>query len=223
MFGEASTRVAELHASAQAFPVDAFDTRDDSLVAVVQDSVTAQVLWLGLIGADAPASIARSGMLCMPDVAQGRPLPVRHLSRSRYGTGIIILVEGTASRSQLDSMWPDASPVPPGPTESAELDQLFSAIRAEEKRLSGSKELRQVQQVEPVLVRDCAQRFVEAVQECATERVSQEAAALLHHVIRGLGSCGIPLGSVLEKLNQCSDTASGPVAETPSGRPPRLA
>ncbi len=89
----------------------------DALVAVAQDALTGQVLWVGLLDADAPQKLAEKGTFCAGDCSDGRPLPVRHLARSHNGSGLIILVEGTSSRRQLDSMWPDPTTAPPPPRE----------------------------------------------------------------------------------------------------------
>jgi hypothetical protein len=205
--------VAKVSRSDQASPVDSSDAPDCSVVAVVQDAVTAQVLWLGLLGADAPTAIARSGTFSMPDVAQGRPLAVRHLSRSRSGAGIIILVEGTASRSQLDSMWPDPSSAPPPPNEPADLERFFAAIRDEERRLSDSRELRQITEDPGLLVREYAERLATALHEESPARASAEAALLLRHIVMGLGAQGVQVEDVIARLNQTRPATSGPGAE----------
>lgn len=96
----------------------------DGVAAVVQDALTGEILWVGHLQSGAPKVIAETGIVKIPDLSEGDPLAVRHLS-SR-GEGLVIHVDGPCTRRQLDSMMPEAE----NPFSDADLSELSQTLTA---------------------------------------------------------------------------------------------
>lgn len=175
----------------------------EPLVAVVQDALTGEILWLGFLHADAPRQIVESGELSIPDLDGGMPLATRHVTRTPDGLGLVVLVEGPGSRSQLDSFLPPEPRSTPSriPAELAQLEWVLQARKSQDPGLSYTRALLDAG-IERIgeKIREEAAELCEALQNETPSRISSEAADLFYHVLVGLVAKEVPLRSVVEIL-----------------------
>jgi len=171
-----------------------------AIASVVQDALTGEILWVGFIDTAERAAIAESGQLRDVGGAIGPPLAVRHLSNN--GDGIVILVEGPATRRQMDSILPEPTGSHCGAGSSrlsiARTDRGESASAL--ARLTASIATKDADLAERVAA------FQWATDELGPEGIAEHAAEVLRSLIHSLKRVNVPLAKALEAYDRWPET-----------------
>ncbi len=183
---------------------------DAPLVAVVQDALTGEILWLGLVGPETPLAVIESGEISIPDLEGGMALPARHVARTPDGTGVVVLVEGPATRSQLDSILP---PEPQGSAprvgpELMEMQTFLGTPGNQNADSSRAKALLEagVEQIGQKIEQE-ASSLARALSQESSSQVASKAADTIYHLLVGLLARDVPLRLVIDVLAARSGTS----------------
>ncbi len=189
------------------------------ITAVVQDALTGEILWLGSLPKESPAEALASGELTLE--LQGLPqrLLLRHLARSRDGGGLVFLVEGPQSRGRLDSLVPQSSPDQGIAPELVELERVLARRRADPDARSYTRKLLDagVGRIGEKLVEEAGE-VAQALASESDQRVAEEAADLVYHLMVGMLLRDVPFRALVEVLAKRSGT-SGLVEKARRGKP----
>lgn len=164
-----------------------------STAAVVQDSLTGEILWVGHLDSQMRSQVTDTGILRLASVSMGQPVPVRHLS-SR-GDGVVLHVESPATRRQMDSFLPE----PPFAADSTELptESAFASSATWQHTLA------RIPPAEtssgPDLV-ECIDAFRDSARKESATGVAERAAAVLGALIDEFADARLPLALVVETL-----------------------
>jgi len=201
--------------------VSDLDSEASSLAAVVQDALTGEVLWVGLLPRETVRAAVRSGTICIPALAEGRPIATRHVARTPDGGGLVVLVDGPNGRNQLDSVAPDHMPMTavPGP-ELVELERVLLSRKTEDRAQSYTRMLLEagIDRIGEKL-REEADELAHALDSESDDRVAAEAADLVYHLLVALLARGMAFRSAVEVL--ASRSGVGGLADKERrGKPP---